>query len=99
MDSINTKLDRIIELLEKMQIPVAIEKKQIIPNSWSIENYKNSILIKFPFNDSFKNYIKELGGQWMLGKKSWVFPKLSEESVIDSIKERYSEWTFTDLRE
>ena len=99
MDSINIKLDRIIELLEKMQVTSVIEKKQIVPNSWSVENYKNSVLIKFPFNDSFKNFIKELGGQWMLGKKSWVFPKLSEESVIDSIKERYSEWTFTDLRE
>ena len=80
-------------------MPVTIEKKQVIPNSWSIENYKNSVLIKFPFNDSFKNYIKELGGQWILGKKSWAFPKLSEESVINSIKERYADWAFTDLRE
>ena len=102
------KLDRIIELLEIMnKVEKKPEKKRILKETkkqeeegteWSVENYKNSILISFSYNIEFKGFIKEIGGKWLLAKKSWMFPGTSVEEVVSKVSEKYPEWVFTDKR-
>lgn len=71
----------------------AIEESGL--NEWSVEEYKNSILVKFSFNNEFKDYIKELGGTWLSIKKAWMFPKDNSEEIIEAVKEKYPKWSFT----
>ena len=63
-------------------------------NTWSVEEYKNSILIKFSFNTEFKDYIKELGGTWMVAKKAWMFPKSNQDDILESITTKFPKWSF-----
>jgi len=85
IESLHKKMDLIIELLKPKQI-------QQEENTWSVTDYKNSILISFTFNTQFKEYVKELGGMWMVGKKAWMFPKASEQKIIEQIILKFPEW-------
>jgi hypothetical protein len=87
IELLNKKMDLIIELLKpKKEIKVLQEK------TWELTEYKNSILVSFAFNLDFKEYIKELGGKWMVSKKSWMFPKAESESIIEQISEKFPDW-------
>jgi hypothetical protein len=70
-------------------------------NWWSVEINFNNILIKFSkgneFNE-FKDYIKELGGTWFVSKKAWKFPIVSVDQVIESIRLKFPNKEFKDLR-
>jgi hypothetical protein len=85
LDSIEQKLDIIIALLNN---------KGITKNKkWSFEEYSDkSIIIKFTFDESFKNYIKEIGGTWIATKKGWMFPKSELEKITILIKNQFSDW-------
>jgi hypothetical protein len=71
------------------------ERVEETETNWSVVDYKNSILISFSFNKEFKDYIKELGGLWMVSKKSWMFPKTNETIVVQQIKEKFPNWTLS----
>jgi hypothetical protein len=87
IELLNKKMDLIIELLKpKKEVKVLQEK------TWELTEYKNSILVSFAFNLDFKEYIKELGGKWMVSKKSWMFPKAESESIIEQISEKFPDW-------
>jgi len=87
IELLNKKMDLIIELLKpKKEIKVLQEK------TWELTEYKNSILVSFAFNLEFKEYIKEIGGKWMVSKKSWMFPKAESESIIEQISEKFPDW-------
>jgi hypothetical protein len=87
IELLNKKMDLIIELLKpKKEIKVLQEK------TWELTEYKNSILVSFAFNLDFKEYIKQLGGKWMVSKKSWMFPKAESESIIEQISEKFPDW-------
>ena len=106
---------QIIEILNQMNLKIDQLQKQISElkntshkiiddseNWWSIETSYNNVLIKFSkgsdFND-FKDYIKELGGTWFVSKKAWKFPIVSVEQVEKSIKEKFPNKEFKDLRD
>ena len=100
---LNAKFDKMILLLEQLN---GKEKNEKVPKKvkeesgteWSIECYKESVLIKFSFNTKFKEFIKQHGGNWLVSKKSWMFPKTRQQEVIDLISDNFAEWTFTDKR-
>jgi len=97
MELLNKKIDL---LNEKMDLLLSFHKeKQIVnkPMVWSVEYYKENLLIKFTFNNEFKDFVKQKGGDWLFAKKGWLFSKNNFE-LIDLICENFPNWTFTDLR-
>ena len=98
MALLNKKLDHMIDLFEKTM--AILERRKTPKNeeektkNWSIEHYKNSLLVKFSYNIVFKDYIKELGGKWMVSKKSWMFPK-SNTTFTKDIKDKFPDWVLT----
>jgi hypothetical protein len=94
VNNLNEKMERILLLLSDKK------KRNVLPEEsdlthWSAEDYKNSVLIKFSFNTEFKDYIKELGGTWMVAKKAWMFPKSNYQDILESLQEKFPKWTFT----
>ena len=67
-------------------------------NEWSIEEYKNSILIRYYIDPNFRKVLKDLGAKWLVLKKAWMFPKSKSDEIIEKIKIDFSTWTFIDLR-
>ena len=63
-------------------------------NEWSVQEYNNCVLVKFSFNNEFKDFIKELGGSWMVSKKAWMFPIDGINDIIESVQEKYPKWSF-----
>ena len=98
MTLLNKKMDRIIELLEKVTVKEKpkTKKEEEITTTWSTQEYKNGILVRFSFNMKFKDYVKELGAKWLVAKRAWIFPS-SNTNFIDSIKEKFPEWEHTVL--
>jgi len=101
LELLNQKVDKMINLFEKTM--TILEKKKSkreddITTEWSIEEYRDSILVKFSYNEDFKNYIKEIGGMWLIGKKAWMFPKSKESQIKALISEKYNDWTFTKVQ-
>jgi hypothetical protein len=84
---LNEKVDRILNILESKKEDKIIEKK------WTIENYKESIIVKFPFNNALKDFIKDIGGKWLMNK-GWMFPKSKETFVVESITDNFGDWTY-----
>ncbi len=91
VDLLTEKVDRLILMIEKNKKKVNEDSDL---NTWSVEEYKNSILIKFSFNTEFKDYIKELGGTWMVAKKAWMFPKSNQDDILESITTKFPKWSF-----
>ena len=98
MALLNKKLDHMIELFEKtmsiLERRKTPKREEETCKNWSIENYKNSLLVKFSYNVVFKDYIKEIGGRWMVAKKAWMFPK-SDTSFINEVKGKFPDWKLT----
>ena len=94
VDLLNEKCDRMILMFEKL-ISKRTPVKESILNEWSVEEYNNSALIKFSFNNEFKDFIKELGGTWINTKKAWMFPKEGIEDIIELVQDKYPKWSFT----
>ena len=88
LEELNKKMDLILELLKY---------KQSVKKEWTIENYKNSVLVKFPYNTEFKEYIKALPSA-IYFNKAWMFPNQYAEQTISLIKQNFDDWEFTDLR-
>ena len=102
---LSSKIDEMYEMMKKLQIKIdnKIDNKikESSENWWSIENHFNNILIKFSKGSDFtefKDHLKELGGTWFVSKKAWKFPIVSAEQVINSIKEKFSNKEFRDIR-
>ena len=70
LELLNTKMDLIFKLLENKEIKIKNEFVKKEELNWSIQDYKNCVLVQFPFNLEFKEYIKELGGKFNNTKKS-----------------------------
>jgi len=101
MGLLNQKLDRMINLFEKTMAILErrkTKKDEDPTKNWSVEEYKNSYLVKFSYNVIFKDYIKEIGGKWMIAKKAWMFAK-SNSLFIDQIKEKFPDWEFKQISE
>ena len=86
-DEMSTKFDEMGKDLNKKK-----PKQEETSTNWSITDYKNSVLISFSFNKEFKDYIKELGGIWMVSKKSWMFSKSEETKILEQIKIKFPKW-------
>jgi len=98
MEVLNKKFDELLFVQNKILSLLEKKKKERVEETetnWSVVDYKNSILISFSFNKEFKDYIKELGGLWMVSKKSWMFPKTNETIVVQQIKEKFPNWTLS----
>jgi hypothetical protein len=101
MALLNRKLDHMIHLFEKTMAILErrkTKKEEETTTEWSIEEYKNCQLVKFSYNLEFKNYIKELGGKWMVSKKAWMFPK-SNTDFITEVQRKFPDWTLTTVQE
>ena len=92
IEMLNKKLD---DLNKKFEMLMQKVKKEETETNWDISEYKNSILVSFSFNKEFKEYVKELGGKWMVTKKAWMFPKSNEIEIINNITEKFPTWNFT----
>jgi hypothetical protein len=91
----NNKLDKIIQLLEQInktpKNKISIESTETI---WSIDKYNDDkIIIKFSFNNDFKNKIKELDGKWIVSKKGWIFNNTRYKEIINKLNEHFPSWT------
>jgi hypothetical protein len=98
MEVLNKKFDELLLVQNKILSLLEKKKKERVEETetnWSVVDYKNSVLISFSFNKEFKDYIKELGGLWMVSKKSWMFPKTNETIVVQQIKEKFPNWTLS----
>jgi hypothetical protein len=102
MALLNKKLDKMIDLFEKtmaiLERRKTPKKEEETSTNWSIENYKNCLLVKFSYNVVFKDYIKELGGRWMVAKKAWMFPK-SNKSFIEKVQTKFPDWKLTQIEQ
>jgi hypothetical protein len=101
MALLNKKLDRMIDLFEKTMAILERRKTKKVEDpstTWSTQEYKNGILVRFSFNLAFKNFVKELGGKWMVAKKAWIFPK-SNTNFIQEIKDKFPEWDYKEITE
>ena len=74
------------------------ENNSLKENEWSIEEYKNSILIRYYIDPNFRKFLKDLGAKWLVLKKAWMFPKSKSDEIIEKIKIDFSTWIFIDLR-
>ena len=74
------------------------ENVSLKENEWSIEEYKNSILIRYYIDPTFRKFLKDLGAKWLVLKKAWMFPKSKSDEIIEKIKIDFSTWIFIDLR-
>ena len=74
------------------------ENVSLKENEWSIEEYKNSILIRYYIDPNFRKFLKDLGAKWLVLKKAWMFPKSKSDEIIEKIKIDFNSWTFIDLR-
>jgi hypothetical protein len=98
MALLNKKIDHMIGLFEKTMAILErrkTKKEEETTTNWSIENYKNSLLVKFSYNIAFKDYIKDLGGKWMVSKKAWMFPKSFD--LVKEIKTKFPDWKLTQI--
>lgn len=87
---LNEKCDKMIMLFESLLVKKKKKtSKESDKTEYSIKEYNGNILIKFEYNTEFKNFIKELGGVWLVGKKSWII----KESDLSKIAEKFSKWT------
>ncbi len=90
LELLNEKCDKMILLFENL---LAKKKKKEFVDSnkteYSIIEYNGNFLIKFEYNTEFKNFIKQLGGIWLVGKKSWII----KENVVSQIAEKFPNWT------
>ena len=85
MEVLNKKFDELLLVQNKILSLLEKKKKERVEETetnWSVVDYKNSVLISFSFNKEFKDHIKQLGGLWMVSKKSWMFPKTNETIVV-----------------
>jgi len=101
MTLLNKKLDRMIDLFEKTMAILERRKTKKVEdtsNSWSTQDYKNGVLVRFSFNLTFKDFVKELGGKWMVAKKAWIFPK-SNTTFVQEIKDKFPEWNYKEINE
>jgi hypothetical protein len=90
---LNQKVDKIIEMMSSLlEKKKKVKQEEETDTNWSIVDYKNSVLVSFSFNMEFKNYIKELGGVWMVSKKAWMFPKSNETEIVAQIQEKFPTW-------
>lgn len=89
---LNQKVDKIIEIMSSLLEKKKKIKQEETDTNWSIVDYKNSVLVSFSFNMEFKNYIKEIGGVWMVSKKAWMFPKSNETEIVAQIQEKFPTW-------
>ncbi len=92
IEKLNKKMDIIIELLNSKQPAKKEVRQESDEKIWSVEEYKNCILVSFTFNLVFKEYIKEIGGKWMVAKKAWMFPKTDHDIVVEQISEKFPDW-------
>ena len=94
LELLNEKCDKMITLFEnllnkkKKKEPVNSDKTE-----YSIKEQDTVFLIKFEYNIEFKKLIKELGGIWLIGKRSWLFPLNLKEEIILKIAEKFPKWT------
>ena len=103
LEVLNKKFDEMIDLFKKT-MTLLEKKKREQPSEtetiWSMSDYNNKgidyVLVSFSFNVAFKNYIKELGGIWMISKKAWMFPKSNEADLIEKISTQFPSWTKQD---
>lgn len=101
LELLNKKIDHMIDLFEKTMAILERRKTKKVEETttaWSIQEYKNSILVRFSFNLAFKNFVKELGGKWMVAKKAWMFPK-SNTTFVQAIKDKFPDWDFKEITE
>ncbi len=101
LELLNKKIDHMIDLFEKTMAILERRKTKKVEEkttNWSIQEYKNSILVRFSFNLAFKNFVKELGGKWMVAKKAWMFPK-SNTTFVQEIKDKFPDWDFKEITE
>ena len=92
IDQLNQKFDLLTQRFDLLKLKFKDNETE-----WSIEEYKEAVLIKFSFNVKFKDAIKELGGKWMVSKKAWMFPKSRSEEVKCSLLKNFESWKFTIL--
>ena len=95
LELLNKKVDTMIELFEKTMAILErrkTKKENDVATNYSFEEYKESVLVKFSYNVEFKNYIKELGGVWLISKKGWMFPKSSNQIIQNSISTKFPDW-------
>ena len=97
LELLNRKLDTILVLLENVYIK---KKKQEESNetTWTMEDYKESVLVKFSFNIEFKAFVKELGGKWMVSKKAWVFSNINKQEIKEQLLDKFPFWKFEELK-
>ena len=80
LESINEKLDKIIQLLSSTNVNTLVAPTDVF---WT--SYKNSIMV-YGNTRPVKEHLKKVGGKWNSKLKGWVFYKPKFESLSHNIK-------------
>lgn len=90
LESINEKLDKIIQLLSSTNTNTLVAPDDVY---WT--GYKNSILI-YGNTRPVKEHLKKVGGKWNNKLKGWIFYKPKFESLNHNIKNVEKEFSSSD---
>lgn len=80
LESINEKLDKIIQLLSSTNVNTLVAPDDVY---WT--SYKNSIIV-YGNTRPVKEHLKKVGGRWNNKLKGWRFNKPKFESLSHNIK-------------
>ena len=89
LESINEKLDKIIQLLSNTT------KTLVVPDKVSWSSYKKSIIV-YGNTRPIKEHIKKAGGKWNNKLKGWIFYKPKFESWNPGINNVEKEFSSSD---
>ena len=90
LESINEKLDKIIQLLSSTNTNTLVVSDDV---SWS--SYKKSIIV-YGNTRPIKEHIKKAGGKWNNKLKGWIFYKPKFESLSHNIKNVEKQFSSSD---
>jgi hypothetical protein len=90
LESINEKLDKIIQLLSNTNVNTLVAPDDVF---WS--SYKNSIIV-YGNTIPVKEHLKKVGGKWNSKLKGWYFRSTKFNSLSHNIKNVEKEFSSSD---
>jgi len=90
LDKVIDKLKTTLKLLERVK---SVNKQSKAPSDTvTYLSYKNCMIVQFAFNEELKNFLKDLGGKWMLSKRGWMFSKDRFNEIDEAITTNFENY-------
>jgi hypothetical protein len=90
LDKVIDKLKTTLKLLERVK---SVNTQSKAPSDVvTYLSYKNCMIVQFAFNEELKNFLKDLGGKWMLSKRGWMFSKDRFNEIDEAITTNFENY-------